>query len=87
MHATDTSVLRACKLVTNKYNYYAYLAYFGVGMTGGCKGRELLLPVMGETAPQLGRGREHGAGRGQKEPPSAAPMGKAVNTRGLRQIR
>ena len=41
-----------------------------------------------DSAGQLGRGREHGAGRGQKkEPPSAALMGKPVNTRGLRQIR
>ena len=29
VHATDTSVLRACKLVTNKYNCYAYLALSG----------------------------------------------------------
>ena len=55
-------------------------------MTGGCKGRELLLPVMGETAPQLGRGREHRVGRGQREPPSDAAVGKRTVPAALVQL-
>ena len=51
------------------------------------RGRELLLPVMGESAPQLGRGREHAVADGQRERAPVGPAGSPVSAGGLPQVR
>ena len=51
------------------------------------RGRELLLPVMGESAPQLGRGREHAVADGQRERAPVGPAGSPVGAGGLPQVR
>ena len=38
-----------------------------VGLAGGSRGRKDSLPAMGETAPQLGRGREDGQAEGRRD--------------------
>ena len=48
--------------------FLIYQSVFSSGLTGATVGRELLLPAMGETAPQLGREREDEAGRGTAPP-------------------
>ena len=82
--AGGRSTARGCLRV---FLYLIYQPISVVGMAGRCRGRELLLPGMGESAPQLGRVREHSVAGGQREPPSGRLAGRPVYTGGLRQVR